>query len=51
MVVIAGFGDKIEARLPDAVFVVAQKGLADAKLRSGFSLADALLLPQKGEDP
>ena len=49
VVVGAGLHHKGKARLPDAVFIVAQQGLADAQLPGRLPLGDALLLPQQAQ--
>ena len=50
VVVVAGPGDKIEPRLPDAVFVVTEQRLADPQRGGRLPLADALFLPEQGQD-
>ena len=49
MIVVADLGHKGKARLPDAVFIVAQKRLRDAEVGSRLALGDLFLLPQQGQ--
>ena len=49
MVIVAHPGHEGQARLPDAVFIVAQQRLADAQLRRRLPLGHALLLPQQAQ--
>ena len=49
VVIVARPGHEGQARLPDAVFIVAQQGLADAQLRRRLPLGNALLLPQQAQ--
>ena len=49
MIVVARLLHKGEARLADAVFIVAQKCLRDAEVGSRLALGDLFLLPQQGQ--
>jgi len=49
MIVVADLGHKGKARLPDAVFVMAQKSLRHSQIRSGHPLRNPPLFPQQGQ--
>ena len=49
VIVVARLLHKGEARLADAVFIVAQKRLRDAEVGSRLALGDLFLLPQQGQ--
>ena len=49
VVVVAGLHHEGQARLPDAVLIVAQQRLGDAQVRRRRALGDAPLLPQQGQ--
>ena len=47
MIVVADLGHKGKARLPDTVFIMAQKGLRHPQIRSGHPLRNPPLFPQQ----